>query len=108
MGYGVSNLAYYFYLQEGDCWELTAVNDVRPGARPTEDRYHQQLVKKHGDTVYEKSIVVCSGANMVDVVFQNITFKDKPTAELWFKGIRSLTNNVRVNNVCPKTNLQKQ
>ena len=63
-----------FYLQEGDCWELSAVNDVRPGARPTEDRYHQQLVKKHGDNVYEKSIIVCSGANMVDVVFQNIIF----------------------------------
>ena len=84
------------------------MNDVRPGARPQEPRYHQQLVKKHGEDVYEKSIIVCSGFDMVNIQYLNITFKDKPTAELWAKGIRSLTNNVRLNNVCPKINLQKQ
>lgn len=42
------------------------------------------LVKKHGDDVYEKSIVVCSGVDMVNIQFQNIIFKDKETAEVCF------------------------
>ena len=87
---------------------MSTVNDVRPGARPQEERYHLQLVKKHGKDYLEKSIIVCSGVDMVTISFLNITFKDKKTAEEWSKGIRSLTNNVRINNVCPKTNLQKQ
>ena len=94
--------------KEGDAWELSTVNDVRPGAKPQEARYHQLLVKKHGEDVYDKSAVVCSGVDMVDINFLNIVFKDKPTAEAWKLGIRKLTNNVKMNNVCPKTNLQKQ
>ena len=84
------------------------MNDVRPGAKPQELRYHQLLVKKHGDDVYDKSIIVCSGQDMVNIQFQNIVFKDKATAETWKQGIRKLTNNVKMNNVCPKINLQKQ
>ena len=84
------------------------MNDVRPGAKPAELRYHQKLVQKHGEDVYKKSIVVCSGEDMVSIKFQNFIFKDTATADLWKAGIRKLTNNVKMNNVCPKINLQKQ
>ena len=70
------------YIQEGDAWELSTVNDVRPGTSPQEPRNHQLLVKKHGENVYEKSIVVCSGVDMVNIQYMNIIFKDAPTAEV--------------------------
>ena len=78
------------YIQEGDAWELSTVNDVRPGTSPQEPRNHQLLVKKHGENVYEKSIVVCSGVDMVNIQYMNIIFKDAPTAEV------RITKNFRV------------
>ena len=44
---------------------------------------------------------------MVNIRATNVICKDISTAEVWRKSLRSLTNNVKMNNICPMTGLQK-
>ena len=44
---------------------------------------------------------------MVNIKATNVVCKDPATAETWMKGLRSLTNNVKMNNICPMTGLVK-
>ncbi len=62
--------------------ELSTVNDVRPGAPPQEPRFHQLLVKAYGEDVYKKSLVFCSGMDMVNINMLNVVFKDVKTKEV--------------------------
>ncbi len=45
-------------------------------------RLAQSLVKKHGESVADKSFVICSGLDMVNVNLCNVIAKDKETAEV--------------------------
>jgi len=44
---------------------------------------------------------------MVNVNQVHVVTKDKETAKAWISGLRSITNNIKMNNACPKTNLKK-
>ena len=68
--------------QEGDVLELSTVNDIRPGTRPTDEALHHKLKGKHGDKYMEKSLSVCSGMDMVNVNLINIVYKDVDTAQV--------------------------
>ncbi|TRY75722.1 hypothetical protein TCAL_08675, partial [Tigriopus californicus] len=92
---------------EGDVLELSQVNDIRTGTLPTDMRLAQTLIKKYGDDVKDKSFSVCSGLDMVNVSLCHFVCQDKPTADFWKAGLRKITNNVKMNNACPKVNLQK-
>ena len=56
----------------------------------------------------ERAITVCSGLDMVNINLNHFVFKDRDTSEVWKHGLRKLTNNVKINNVCPTTALEKQ
>ena len=87
--------------------ELSQVNDIRPMQLPNDQKLSAQLTKKHGDNILEKSLSICSGLDMVNVSLCNVICQDKKTADVWKAGLRKITNNVKMNNACPKTNLQK-
>ena len=44
---------------------------------------------------------------MVNIQATHVVCKDASTAEIWKKGLRSLTNNVKINNICPMKSLEK-
>ena len=93
--------------REGDVLELSQVNDVRAAVLPQDAKLAATIVKKHGDDALEKAFAICSGLDMVNVNLCNIVCGDKNAAEMWKRELRKITNNVKLNNVCPKTNLQK-
>ena len=89
-------------------------------------RLQTTLKQRHGDNFHERSLIVCSGLDMVNITCTNIIFKDVTTAQVslaclllppktcfvfssqaWKLGLRLLTNNNKINNVCPMENLKK-
>ena len=64
-------------------------------------------MKKHGDNYLEKAFIICSGLDMVNIHATHVVCKEVTTAETWKKGLRSLTNNVKINNICPMKSLEK-
>ena len=70
-------------------------------------RLSTALKQRHGDNFPERSLIVCSGLDMVNITCTNIIFKDVATAQAWKRGLRLLTNNNKINNVCPMENLKK-
>ena len=44
---------------------------------------------------------------MVNIHATHVVCKDTGTAEIWKKGLRSLANNVKINNICPMKSLEK-
>ena len=55
------------------------------------------LKQRHGDNFAEKSLIVCSGLDMVNINCTNIIFKDVQTATVSFrlnKQYELLSNNV--------------
>ncbi len=101
-------------------WKVLSLQDIR---------VLQALRSKHGDDLLEKSITVCSGLDVVSITLCHFVFQEKEITEVskwrqenkdsngrnfmktfqtWKSGLRRLTNNVKINNVCPKTNLEKQ
>ena len=66
------------------------------------------LKTKYGEDVRDQTITVCSGLDMVNIVSCHFVLPNSKVMEVWSSGLRKLTNNVKINNVCPKTNLEKQ
>ena len=125
--------------REGDVKELSQVNDIRGGELPKvckdkipgaemifvwqDPRLQTTLKQRHGENFHERSLIVCSGLDMVNITCTNIIFKDVATAQVrvvrlsnqpniffskaWKLGLRLLTNNNKINNVCPMENLKK-
>eukprot|EP00094_Tigriopus_californicus_P012882 TCALIF_12455-PA protein Name:"Similar to PLCB4 1-phosphatidylinositol 4,5-bisphosphate phosphodiesterase beta-4 (Homo sapiens)" AED:0.17 eAED:0.17 QI:0/0.75/0.82/0.94/1/1/17/384/960 len=91
--------------REGDVLELSQVNDIRQGKQPTDPRVMAGLRSK--SEVLERSVTVCSGLDMVNITLCHFVFQSKDHARIWRSNLRRLTNNVKMNNVCPKTNLEK-
>ena len=75
---------FVVHAQAAQVLELTTVNDIRPGAIPTEANMglHNKLKGKHGDKYDKKSCAICSGMDMVNINLLNIVFKDEDTAEV--------------------------
>ena len=107
----VDDCGFFIYWKsdgrEGDVLDLSQVNDIRPGEHPKDDKLKGAFVKKHGENYLEKSFIICSGLDMVNIRATNVICKDTATVDIWRKGLRSLTNNVKMNNICPMTGLKK-
>jgi len=93
--------------REGDVKELSQVNDIRGGELPKDPRLYATLSKRHGENFHERSLIICSGLDMVNISCMNIIAKDVQTAQAWKEGLRLLTNNNKINNICPMQSLKK-
>ncbi|KAI8431911.1 hypothetical protein MSG28_004462 [Choristoneura fumiferana] len=65
------------------------------------------LLNKHGDTLEDKSLTICSGTDYININYQHVVCPDAATAKVWLEGLRRITHNVKANNVCPMTCLKK-
>lgn len=93
--------------REGDVIELCQVSDIRAGGLPKDSRLLSQLSGKHGDNLEEKSLTICSGTDYININYQHVICPDAATAKVWQDGLRKITHNNKMNNVCPRTNLMK-
>lgn len=71
--------ACLFYLQEGDVIELCQVSDIRAGGLPKDMKLTNQLFNRHGETLEDKSLTICSGTDYININYQHVIC---PSAEL--------------------------
>ncbi|XP_069998666.1 1-phosphatidylinositol 4,5-bisphosphate phosphodiesterase isoform X2 [Penaeus vannamei] len=93
--------------REGNVAELSQVSDIRRAQLPRDPKLADRLLNKFGQDVEDKMLAICSGLDYVNINYTNIVCKTKDEADQWQKGLRKVTNNNKINNVCPKTNLRK-
>ncbi|XP_047485673.1 1-phosphatidylinositol 4,5-bisphosphate phosphodiesterase-like [Penaeus chinensis] len=93
--------------REGNVAELSQVSDIRRAQLPRDPKLADRLLNKFGQDVEDKMLAICSGLDYVSINYTNIVCKTKDEADQWQKGLRKVTNNNKINNVCPKTNLRK-
>ncbi|KAL0114753.1 hypothetical protein PUN28_011811 [Cardiocondyla obscurior] len=107
----VDEYGFFIYWQsegkDGDVIELCQVSDIRAGGVPKDPKLFDKLLTKHGELLEEKSLAVCSGVDYTNINYQHVVCPDPATAKVWLDGIRSITHNVKANNVCPLTCLKK-
>ncbi|KAI4464026.1 phosphoinositide-specific phospholipase c family protein [Holotrichia oblita] len=72
--------------KEGDVIELCQVSDIRAD---------------------EKSLTICSGTDYININYQHVVCPDAKTAKIWQQGLRQITHNNKIVNVCPRTILMK-
>ncbi|KAF5282144.1 hypothetical protein FQR65_LT02841 [Abscondita terminalis] len=92
--------------KDGDVIELCQVSDVRAGGLPM-DRKLLYNLSKHGNNLEDKSLTICSGTDYININYQHIICPDVQTAKIWKEGLRSITHNNKLVNVCPRTALMK-
>ncbi|XP_073980510.1 no receptor potential A isoform X1 [Rhodnius prolixus] len=93
--------------REGDVIELCQVSDIRAGGVPKDSRLLAQLANKNGENLEEKSLTICSGTDYININYQHVVCPDAATAKTWQDGLRKITHNNKMNNVCVRTNLMK-
>nr|CAD7403879.1 unnamed protein product [Timema cristinae] len=93
---------------DGDVIELCQVSDIRAGGVPNKDaKLLFNLQQKHGDSLEAKSLTICSGTDYININYQHVVCPDIETAKMWQEGLRKITHNNKMNNVCVWTNLMK-
>ncbi|XP_020282663.1 1-phosphatidylinositol 4,5-bisphosphate phosphodiesterase-like isoform X2 [Pseudomyrmex gracilis] len=107
----VDEYGFFIYWQsegkDGDVLELCQVSDIRAGGVPRDLKLLDKLLSKHGEQLDEKSLTICSGVDYTNINYQHVVCPDPATAKVWLDGVRSITHNVKANNVCPLTCLKK-
>ncbi|XP_064484061.1 1-phosphatidylinositol 4,5-bisphosphate phosphodiesterase-like [Ornithodoros turicata] len=93
--------------RDGQVLELSQVNDIRAGGIPKDTRLLAELSSKTRYALDEVSLTICSGTDMVNINYTHVVCPDPETAKTWQAGLRSITNNIKANNVCPATCLKK-
>ncbi|XP_070378786.1 1-phosphatidylinositol 4,5-bisphosphate phosphodiesterase [Dermacentor albipictus] len=93
--------------RDGQVLELSQVNDIRAGGIPKDVRLLAELSSKNRYGLDEVSLTICSGTDMVNINYTHVVCPDPETAKVWQAGLRSITNNIKANNVCPATCLEK-
>lgn len=92
--------------RDGDVIELCQVSDIRAGGMPKNDKLNFSL-SKLGGNVEERSLTICSGTDYININYQHVVCPDVDTAKIWQEGLRQITHNNRITNVCVSTNLMK-
>ncbi|XP_047997681.1 1-phosphatidylinositol 4,5-bisphosphate phosphodiesterase isoform X2 [Leguminivora glycinivorella] len=93
--------------KDGDVIELCQVSDIRAGGVPKDSKLSTNLLNKHGESLEDKSLTICSGTDYININYQHVVCPDANTAKVWLEGLRRITHNVKANNVCPMTCLKK-
>ncbi|KAF4532029.1 hypothetical protein B566_EDAN015008 [Ephemera danica] len=108
----VDDYGFFIYWKSpnkpGDVLELAIVCDIRWGGVPTNMKLMNQLTKAHGDGLNDKSLIICSGTDYVNINYLHVVCPDTNTAKQWQEALRKVTNRNKMNNLCPRTNLMKQ
>lgn len=58
------------------------MSDIRAGGLPKDMKLQTQLAIKHGETLEEKSLTICSGTDYINVNYQHIICPDAATAKV--------------------------
>ncbi|XP_011494544.1 PREDICTED: 1-phosphatidylinositol 4,5-bisphosphate phosphodiesterase-like [Ceratosolen solmsi marchali] len=107
----VDEYGFFIYWQsegkDGDVIELCQVSDIRAGGVPKDLKLYDKLYGKHGEQLEDRSLTICSGVDYTNINYQHVVCPDTHTTKIWLDGIRSITHNVKANNVCPLTCLKK-
>jgi hypothetical protein len=67
------------HTQEGDVIELCQVSDIRAGGLPKDVKLANQLFNRHGESLEDKSLTICSGTDYININYQHVIC---PSAEL--------------------------
>jgi len=73
--------SFFFFIirQEGDVIELCQVSDIRAGGLPKDVKLANQLFNRHGETLEDKSLTICSGTDYININYQHVIC---PSADL--------------------------
>ncbi|CAG9764936.1 unnamed protein product [Ceutorhynchus assimilis] len=93
--------------KEGDVIELCQVSDIRAGGVPTNQKLMKDFLKKYPTELDEKSLTICSGTDYININYQHIVCPTPEIAKTWQEGLRKITHNNKISNVCPTTTLMK-
>lgn len=69
-------------IQEGDVIELCQVSDIRAGGLPKDMKLTNQLLNRHGETLEDKSLTICSGTDYINISYQHVVCPDAATAKV--------------------------
>lgn len=109
----IDEYAFFIYWKsegrDGQCLELCQVNDIRLGGTPKDPRLQLELTSrlKPGVSLDDVSLTICSGVDMVNINYCHVVCQDPETTQIWLKGLRSVVNNVKANNLSPMWCLRK-
>ncbi|XP_069698719.1 1-phosphatidylinositol 4,5-bisphosphate phosphodiesterase-like isoform X2 [Periplaneta americana] len=92
--------------RDGDVIDLCQVSEVRAGTLPKNDRLRQTLAAL-GDDVEQRILTICSGTDYININYQNVVCPDVHTAGMWQEGLRKITHNNKMINVCVNTSVMK-
>ncbi|XP_034237944.1 1-phosphatidylinositol 4,5-bisphosphate phosphodiesterase-like isoform X1 [Thrips palmi] len=93
---------------DGDVLELCQVSDIRKGGISKDSKLYSQMQTNYGDSTFEDRVLtICSGRDYVNINYHHVVCPDSKTAEEWQNGLRKITHNNKMNNVCVSTNLMK-
>ncbi|ESO85538.1 hypothetical protein LOTGIDRAFT_155023 [Lottia gigantea] len=67
-----------------------------------------ELEQRGLGTLESRTVTICSGLDLVNITYTPMIARDADTAKVWVEGLRSITLNIKANNVCPMTQLKKQ
>lgn len=59
--------------------ELCQVSDIRAGGVPKDLKLSNQLLNRHGESLEDKSLTICSGTDYININYQHVIC---PSAEL--------------------------
>ena len=58
------------------------MSDIRAGGIPTNVKLMNQLVNRHGESLEEKSLTICSGTDYININYQHVICPDAATAKV--------------------------
>ncbi|KAK6180992.1 hypothetical protein SNE40_008943 [Patella caerulea] len=95
--------------REGEVLECSQVNDIRLGLAPkiNDLKAIAELEQRGSGTLESRTVTICSGLDLVNITYTPMIARDAETAKVWVEGLRSITLNIKANNVCPMTQLKK-
>ncbi|PAA58432.1 hypothetical protein BOX15_Mlig025183g1, partial [Macrostomum lignano] len=107
----VDEFGFFIYWKsengEGQVLELSQVSDVRTGSKPKEDKIVNNLSERGTGALDNRVVTICSGTDLVNIVYTHMVAQDEKTAMAWIQDLRPLTHNTKASNVCPMTQLRK-
>ncbi|CAH8615672.1 unnamed protein product [Dicrocoelium dendriticum] len=87
--------------------ELSQISDVRAGSKPKDEKLVSQIQERSPGISWDRIVTICSGLDMVNIIYTHMIAPDSETASYWIQQLRSLTHNTKAANVCPMTQLRK-
>lgn len=65
--------------------ELCQVSDIRAGGVPKDAKLANQLINRHGESLEEKSLTICSGTDYININYQHVICSTPEIAKVGFQ-----------------------